>query len=212
MILLWTMIGFICGSLMFSYWLAVLAKKNLRDVGDGNPGAFNLWKAAGYKYGLIGVILDFSKGYLPILLLIQLGLITDYQWVPVALAPIVGHAFSPFLSFQGGKGLAVSFGVWSALTNFKVSLAYAIILAISLLTIIFMKKGKLPTPEEDSLQTIIGMILLNIYLYINQYPTYFFWILWGNIILLIYKNREQLLVVYQQYYKEREKKENVFRL
>lgn len=65
MIIIYVIIEFLCGSLMFSYWLGLVSKKDLSTVGDGNPGAFNLWKAAGYKLGLAGVFLDFMKGYFP---------------------------------------------------------------------------------------------------------------------------------------------------
>ena len=50
---------------MFSYWIGLVSKKDLSTEGDGKTGAFNLWKAAGYKLGLAGVFLDFMKGYFP---------------------------------------------------------------------------------------------------------------------------------------------------
>ena len=61
MTIVWTVCAFLSGSFMFSYWLGLIAKKNLKTVGDGNPGALNLWKAAGYKLGIVGIILDFYK-------------------------------------------------------------------------------------------------------------------------------------------------------
>ncbi|HBG76123.1 MAG TPA: hypothetical protein DDW86_04110, partial [Clostridiales bacterium] len=47
MIVLYVIVEYFCGSLMFSYWLARLVNRDLTKVGDGNPGAFNLWHAAG---------------------------------------------------------------------------------------------------------------------------------------------------------------------
>ncbi|MEC0229423.1 glycerol-3-phosphate acyltransferase [Paenibacillus alba] len=126
MIIVWTLCAFVCGSLMFSYWLGRIVRTNLKAVGDGNPGALNLWKAAGFRWGIMGIVLDFLKGYLILVLLLGSSRIEGYAMIPVALAPIVGHAFSPFLRGRGGKAIAVTFGVWSALSGFEVSLALAI--------------------------------------------------------------------------------------
>lgn len=193
MILLLSLASFLCGSMMFSYWLGALLQRNIRKVGDGNPGAANLWKAVGYKYGLIGVFLDFSKGYVPIYLIMKLGLATGYEWIPIALAPICGHAFSPFLLFKGGKAIAVTFGVWSALTYFEASLAYAIILAILQIIAKVKMRGKSLSTEADSFQTILGMLFLSVYLYVRDYPAEIIWIWLGNLLLLLYTNRYHLV-------------------
>ena len=52
MMIVATLLCFLCGSLMFSYWIGLLIKLDIRQIGDGNPGAFNLWSGAGYKFGL----------------------------------------------------------------------------------------------------------------------------------------------------------------
>ena len=85
--LIWTLIGFFLGSLPLSVWLGRLVlKTDIRRYGDGNPGGTNVARAG------------------------NTGL------TPVVLAPILGHAFSPFLGFRGGKALACTFGAWSVLT------------------------------------------------------------------------------------------------
>lgn len=193
MILIFTLIGLLAGSLMFSYWIGLLLKINIRSVGDGNPGASNLWASAGFQFGLLGVALDFFKGYLPVLLIVSSGVVSGYEVIPIALAPTVGHAFSPFLKFNGGKSLAVTFGVWSALTNFRASLTLAIILAFLYLAIRLFKRGKRATSNEDGLQTILGFLLLSIYLVISNYPGSFTWIWIGNFIILLWKNKSGLI-------------------
>jgi len=122
MILILFILKFFCGSLMFSYWIGLALGKNLKTVGDGNPGAFNLWRSAGYQWGLVGVALDFLKGYLPLVFLIQKGYVSGMEVALVAIAPILGHAFSPFMRMHGGKAIAVTFGVWSAVSGFQLSL------------------------------------------------------------------------------------------
>lgn len=192
MIIVLTLVEFLCGSLMFSYWLGRLARKDLKTVGDGNPGAFNLWSAAGYKLGLAGVLLDFMKGYLPLVLFIENGVVQGYEIVLIAAAPIVGHAFSPFMKFKGGKAIAVTFGVWSALTRFEVSLAYAIILAILLTISTIIKKGKPVSTEANAFQAVFGMLLVSVYLYLRNFsiPYFCFWFL--NLLILSYTNKNKL--------------------
>jgi acyl phosphate:glycerol-3-phosphate acyltransferase len=193
MIILFMIIEFICGSLMFSYWLGLAVKKNLRVIGDGNPGAFNLWSASGYRLGILGIILDFMKGYLPLVILVEHGFIRGLTIVPVAIAPILGHDFSPFLKFKGGKGIAVTFGVWSAVTRFEVSIAYAIILAMLLLIVKLLKRGKPSSKEIDAFMVVTGMLLLGIYLIVRALGDYLI-ILWlANVLLLTYTNRRKLI-------------------
>mgnify|MGYP001332694955 CR=1 FL=1 len=192
MIIIATIVCFLCGSLMFSYWIGRLLKLDIRRIGDGNPGAANLWSGAGYRFGLLGVALDFLKGYIPVLIIVNSGILTEDELIPVVLAPVVGHAFSPFLKFNGGKALAVTFGVWSALTLFRVTLCYAIILAILLLVTRWIKGGERSTSAEDGLQTTMGFMLLSVYLLYAGYPAYARWIWLGNFLILVWKNREAL--------------------
>lgn len=108
--------GFLSGSLMFSLWLTRLRGRDLRLTGDGNPGAVNAFKAAGPLVGTAALLLDFLKGALPVAAACWLFHLQSWRLVPVIVAPVLGHAFPPWLSFRGGKALAVSFGVWSGVT------------------------------------------------------------------------------------------------
>ena len=200
MIIIYVIIEFRCGSLMFSYWLGLVSKKDLSTVGDGNPGAFNLWKAAGYKLGLAGVFLDFMKGYFPLVLLINGNLVSGLPVAAVGIAPILGHAFSPFIKFRGGKAVAVSFGVWSAVTNFRCSLVYAVILAVLLLIAKVINRGESTTTEADGVMVVLGMWMLGFYIIAYRLP-YHLVILWlQNSILFTYKNKEKLLVIVKNIY------------
>lgn len=192
MIILWIAGSFLSGSLMFSYWLGLLRKKNIKTVGDGNPGALNLWKSSGYKFGVAGILLDFLKGYLPVLFIMGSSYNYGYLIVPLAIAPVAGHAFSPFLKGKGGKAIAVSFGIWSALTGFEVSLAYAVILALmaGVSRMIYKKKPK--STEADGLQVVVGMLLLSVYLYIRMFSVAILLVWLGNFAILVYKHRVEI--------------------
>jgi glycerol-3-phosphate acyltransferase PlsY len=114
-ILFWSLVGFILGSIPFSVLMGkFLARRDIRTVGDGNPGGTNALKAGGLKAGVPAILLDMLKGYLPVFLAQIYGL-SGWRLVPVCLAPILGHAFSPFLRFRGGKALGATGGVWVAL-------------------------------------------------------------------------------------------------
>ena len=199
MTVLFTVIEFLCGSLMFSYWLGLAVKVDLRTVGDGNPGAFNLWHSAGYKIGLLGVFLEFTKGYLPLAILIDQGYAEGFALVPIAIAPILGHAFSPFLKFRGGKTVAVTFGVWSAVTRFEVSVTYAVILAVFTVAVKFLKRGKAPSSEEDGLMVVFGMLILGVYLKIREFSADIAALWLANLIIMAFANRSKLHGFFKNY-------------
>jgi glycerol-3-phosphate acyltransferase PlsY len=118
------LIAFLCGSLPFSVWLGKLfLGKDVRQSGDGNPGATNVFRSGSRVAGLLALILDVAKAAAPVgLAYYNLG-IRGLPMVVIALAPILGHAFSPFLGFRGGKALSTALGVWIGLTIWKLSLA-----------------------------------------------------------------------------------------
>lgn len=115
--LLATVAAFLVGAIPFSGLIARFAlKSDLRQIADGNPGASNVTRAGGLRWGILALVLDLGKGALPAWLAFF-----AWQWrglplVAMALAPILGHAFSPFLRWRGGKALATTIGVWVGLT------------------------------------------------------------------------------------------------
>lgn len=115
--LLWTATGFAAGSLPFSVWIGrIVLKKDITHYGDANPGATNVLRAGGRGAAALALLLDALKAAIPVGIAYQVVGIDDWRLVPVAVAPMFGHAFSPFLRFQGGKALATTLGMWTALT------------------------------------------------------------------------------------------------
>jgi len=114
--MLMVIVGFFSGSLMFSAWLTRLAGGDVRRVGDGNPGAVNAFRAAGPIVGSIAMLLDFLKCWLPVAGAYWLLGVRGGWLAAVIVAPVLGHAFSPFLRLRGGKGITATFGVWSGVT------------------------------------------------------------------------------------------------
>jgi len=115
--LIWALIGFLLGSLPISVWLGRLVlHADIRSYGDGNPGGTNVIRAGSRGLGLLVIFLDMLKGAIPVALGYYVFKVDGWPLAPVILAPIAGHAFSPFLGFSGGKALATTFGVWTAMT------------------------------------------------------------------------------------------------
>ena len=115
-IVLWTIIAFIFGSLPTAVWIGRLAGVDIRNVGDRNPGATNVVRAAGMGWGIAALATEFSKAAIPVGLTYVTFSWQGYEAVPIAIAPSLGHAFSPFLNWRGGKALATMLGAWIGLT------------------------------------------------------------------------------------------------
>ncbi|MFZ5880108.1 MAG: glycerol-3-phosphate acyltransferase [Chloroflexota bacterium] len=119
---LYALFSFLCGALPFSVWLSRWAGRDAREIGDRNPGATNAFKAGGWRVGISAFALDIAKGAFPVGLAWFVFGWRGWEIAPIALAPMLGHAFSPFLNFRGGKALAVSLGVWIGLTLWQMPL------------------------------------------------------------------------------------------
>jgi glycerol-3-phosphate acyltransferase PlsY len=129
-IAVFALVGFLSGSLLFSLWLARLAGKDLRTVGDGNPGSTNALKAGGPALGALALALDMLKGALPVGAAYWLFGITGVPLILIGIMPVLGHAFSPWARGRGGKALAVTGGVWMALTVWELPTLGGITLAV----------------------------------------------------------------------------------
>jgi len=127
---IWLVTGFIIGSIPFAWIVARAKGVNLRAVGSGNVGATNLARALGWRWGLPVLLLDALKGFLSIIALQAClaqhppGYVPAGWYAPlvilVGLAAILGHTYSPWLRFKGGKGVAAGLGVLVALMQFWV--------------------------------------------------------------------------------------------
>lgn len=122
-IVVWIGIGFASGSIPWALLVCkALLGKDVRDVGDRNPGTANAWKSGGWVPGTLSLVLDIGKSLVPVYLAAQSlgqpsGPTQQAGMALIALAPIIGHAWSPFLRFKGGKAIASSSGSWIALTG-----------------------------------------------------------------------------------------------
>lgn len=192
---------FLSGSVMYAPLLAKIAKVDLSKIRDGNPGSSNLWRAAGWRYGVLALALDYFKGTFPIFLFVATGTVENpYAISLAALAGVAGHAFSPFLKFRGGKAVATTFGAWSALTKWEApTLIGSVFTAFSIYNKIVGKRKT--TPEEDALRVLFGFLVLLIYVLFKvlegKYELLLLYV--GNFAIVTYKHRKEYSILCQKF-------------
>ena len=103
--------SFFIGAIPFGYALVrLILKKDVREEGSGNIGATNVARVAGRNLGILTLVLDVTKGLACVIAAQALALNMDAAalW---GLFAFLGHCFTPFLKFNGGKGVATGLGV-----------------------------------------------------------------------------------------------------
>lgn len=154
-------LAFLLGSIPFGLIIAKARGFDIRAHGSGNIGATNVFRIVGKKYGLSCLLLDALKGFIPVIVAINLirfeggsapwcplsfpeswvlGLPAERQFlvqlvhVMTALAAVLGHNYCPWLGFKGGKGVATSAGVIIALMPAAIVLLILVFVVTLLLT------------------------------------------------------------------------------
>lgn len=196
----WILAGLLLGCLPFSYWVGRLfLSRDIRDYGDGNPGATNVLHAGGPVLFAMACLLDAFKAALPVCLAQYVSNITGWQLSLVAIAPLVGNVFTPFLHFRGGTGVAVVYGVWLALMGWVGPVLYGTCIG---LLFIFIR--------ETPWCAVFGMLLFSAVLALLQYPLYLAAAGAGHAALMFYSRRQHFThwPVMQQWVISRSNKSN----
>lgn len=181
-VILWTIGTYLIASIPFSVVIGrVVFGKDIREYGDGNPGATNVKRASGSTgWFVFAVFLDGAKGLFPVGIAWWLLGWHGLEIVPVAWAALAGHAFSLYLKFNGGKSVAITGGVWIGLM-----LTEAILVVPLLLTYWFFSL-------KDSNHAVMAwMLSFLLYLLLNHSGNSAFLLVWlGNFLILVYRHRE----------------------
>ncbi len=113
-LLLFSLLGYLSGSILFANLFARLFHKSdiTAPSKDHNPGTANAYLYGGFWCGTCTLCCELLKGFLPVhLFLLGMPLSEpDWKCALVLAAPVIGHAFSLFHRFRGGKGVAATFG------------------------------------------------------------------------------------------------------
>jgi glycerol-3-phosphate acyltransferase PlsY len=146
--------AYLLGSIPFGFLMAKIKGIDIRSVGSGNIGATNAMRVLGKPAGIFVLVMDALKGYLACGILPPLiyntlaqhysGLYTLFQNEPAAfqarftllagICAVLGHNYTCWLKFKGGKGIATTAGVYLALAPWAVLVALVVFILVLLLT------------------------------------------------------------------------------
>lgn len=134
MLLLALLLSFFIGAIPFGVIIGKMRGVDVRAAGSGNIGATNVWRVLGPKAGTAAFVLDVLKGVAGPLIARWLVPGDSVAAALCAVCSVLGHNFSPFIGFKGGKGISTSLGAlfglmpWVALIDFAI---WGVVLAVS---------------------------------------------------------------------------------
>jgi acyl phosphate:glycerol-3-phosphate acyltransferase len=132
---IWLLASYLLGAIPTSYLVSrFIAGIDLRQQGSGNLGATNLYRVLGWKYAVPVALFDIAKGAIPVLVFARQTSDSQLFAMACGVAAIVGHVFSVFVGFKGGKGVATAAGVVLGLTPLALGAAALVWVALVLLT------------------------------------------------------------------------------
>lgn len=129
--------SYLLGATPFGYLAGRLKGVDVRTMGSGNIGATNVFRVIGKPTGIAVFVLDFLKGFVPVVLgqrLVEERVLPEWIAVLLALATILGHNYTFWLGFRGGKGIATSAGAIVALLPLAVGIAAVVWIVLALTT------------------------------------------------------------------------------
>ncbi len=156
---------------------------DLRAHGSKNLGATNVYRILGWKYAIPVALFDIAKGAIPVLFFSQWAGAAQHPWLPVVLggAAVLGHMFSPYVSFKGGKGVATAAGMFLALAP------VAVLLAILVWVLSLWLTGYV------SLSSIVAVLTVPVSISLLQPGSpYTFWASVALVALIIFAHRRNI--------------------
>lgn len=174
------LLGFFCGSIPFGFLLGKAQGIDVREVGSGNIGATNVWRSCGWKAGLAALLLDILKGFAPTMLAARLAPELTGLHVGAGACAVLGHTFSPWLGFKGGKGVATAAGVVFALEPLGAAIGVATFLSTVALT------------RYVSLGSLLGALAIGLAVQVQPTPVVYKAVVWGAVTLIWIRHRANL--------------------
>ncbi len=127
------LLSYLAGAIPFGFLFSRAAGKDVREEGSGNIGATNVNRVLGKKLGILTLLCDVAKGYLPVYLVATLLPHAENRDLFIALcglATVLGHMFPVYLGFKGGKGVATALGVFLFFSPLSILLALFVFIAV----------------------------------------------------------------------------------
>jgi glycerol-3-phosphate acyltransferase PlsY len=125
------LLGYAIGAVSPAALVARARHVDLRGGGSGNPGATNVGRLLGLRWGVVVGLLDVAKGFVPAL---AFSLVGDTAGQVAGGAAVIGHVTSPFLRGRGGRGVATAFGAVLGIAPFwalGLLAVFAVVVALS---------------------------------------------------------------------------------
>ncbi len=171
--------AYLLGSVPVGFILGSLCGVDVRQAGSGNVGATNVARVVGKRVGLLTLIGDVAKGFIPAFLSLQL--VSDPRVSAfVGLAAFLGHLYPVFLKFQGGKGVATALGIFLALAPMT---AIVLVLVFSLAAMV---------SRVVSLASMVASGLAPIVIWCFPHPPFLIWVSVAMALWVIFRHRENL--------------------
>lgn len=171
--------AYILGSVPFGYVIGKLNGVDITKVGSGNIGATNISRTLGFKTGVLVFVLDLLKGTLAISIAIMYDP-DPFFIIIIGISAIIGHMFSMFLKFKGGKGAAVGLGVLLGIAPDVFFFTFFIVLMVMLIS------------KYVSLSSIIGSISASLLMLILGKPFPYIFVTFAGTFLILLKHRENM--------------------
>ena len=126
-------IAYLLGSIPFAYIVSRFKGIDIRKIGDGNIGSFNVFRHAGFTAGIITLFADIGKGALAIVIA---RLFSTPEWLILLAggAVVIGHILTIFLNFKGGRGVAAIIGVFFVLFPREMPIDFFLAVIVVLMT------------------------------------------------------------------------------
>ena len=129
--------GYFFGSIPFGYLITKLKNIDIRKEGSGNIGATNVSRVLGFKYAVLVGALDVTKAVIPIFVASRY-IVNEWYMALIVISPVIGHIFSCWLNFKGGKAVSTIFASIIWVLGWKYSLILLLVWVVALRTIKIM--------------------------------------------------------------------------
>ena len=169
-IIISVLISYLIGSIPFSFIIGKANGHDARHEGSGNPGASNVLRLCGKKAGILAYFCDIGKGIIAVLIPSFILKEQNNILILCGVAAIIGHVFSIFLGFKGGKGVATSAGTMFMLAPISL-----------IITMIFFFIGLFASKKTVAIGSTVGAIMFPIVLTVLYFKINFLYRIFFNI-------------------------------
>jgi glycerol-3-phosphate acyltransferase PlsY len=173
-------LAYVLGAIPFSVIVAKLKGVDLRQVGSGNLGATNVYRALGLPYAILVFLLDAGKGALVVWLTIQ-SFASPLLFVIIGFTAVIGHTYSLFLGFKGGKGVATAAGVFAVLAPQPLFMSLFVVMVVIFVT------------RMVSVGTLVGCFLLPLLMHLSDTSSVIFYAILPISLFIIVNHRSNIV-------------------